>query len=106
MQNMSREELVRVLDDIRGRVASGDSFEGNLQYFISDGDHPYDVAAAYRIGNSMGQGGMTLIGVTTQDTSPVEEIACRVCGDTDGPFEQQTDGSYHCEGCIKKGGAS
>lgn len=28
-------------------------------------------------------------------------IRC-ACGDTDGPFERQPDGSYRCEGCIKK----
>jgi hypothetical protein len=28
------------------------------------------------------------------------------CGDTDGPFERQPDGSYRCEGCIKTGRAS
>lgn len=67
MQNMSRDDLVAILDDIRQRVATGDSFEGNLQYLISDGDHPYDVAAAYRVGNRMGQGGMTLIGIPARD---------------------------------------
>lgn len=67
MQNMSREELVSILDDIRERVAAGDSYEGNLQYFISDSDHPYDVAAAYRTGNSLGQGGMRLVGLPVRD---------------------------------------
>ena len=33
-------------------------------------------------------------------------IRCAGCGDTDGPFERQPDGSYRCEGCIKSGGAS
>lgn len=28
-------------------------------------------------------------------------IRC-ACGDTDGPFERQPDGTYRCEGCIKK----
>ncbi|MEU2724017.1 hypothetical protein [Streptomyces smyrnaeus] len=67
MQNMSREQLVALLDDIRERVATGDSYEGNLQYFISDGDHPYDVSAAYRVGNRMGQGGMRMVGIPVRD---------------------------------------
>lgn len=67
MQNMSRDDLVAILDDIRERVATGDSFEGNLQYLISDGDHPFDVAGAYRTGNRMGQDGMTLIGIPVRD---------------------------------------
>lgn len=38
----------------------------------------------------------------------MNEIRCH-CGDTDGPFEKQDDGTYRCEGCIKKtraGGAA
>ncbi|WP_158813198.1 hypothetical protein [Streptomyces rimosus] len=65
MRNMSRGDLVALLDDIRARVATGDSFEGNLQYLMpqaDDAEHPFDVAATYRVGNSMGQGGAVIIG--------------------------------------------
>lgn len=64
MQNMSREELLALLDDLRERVAKGDSLEGHIQYLLADIDaeHPYDVAAMYRVGNSMGQGGCVLVG--------------------------------------------
>lgn len=67
MQNMSREELVRLLDDIRDRVAAGDSFEGTIRYVIPDGpaEHPFDVAAMYRVGNLLGQGGCVVIGAET-----------------------------------------
>ena len=66
---MTTEVLLNILDDIRARVAAGDSFEGSIEYLM-----PYDedmelvegadfmVHAAYRIGNSLGQGGMRLIG--------------------------------------------
>ncbi|MFF8829280.1 hypothetical protein [Streptomyces sp. NPDC015131] len=67
MQNMSREELLSLLDDIRDRVATGDSFEGHIRYLIAEpgSQHPFDVAALYRIGNSMGQGGARIIGDQT-----------------------------------------
>jgi hypothetical protein len=50
---MSREELVRLLDDIRDRVAAGDSLDGELRFrhtgCRADVDH-YDVTAIYRVG--------------------------------------------------------
>lgn len=93
MQNMSRSELLSLLDDIRDRVARGDSLEGNLQYLLADinAEHPYDVAATYRVGNLMGQGGCVLVGA---DTGP---IRCTRCKQDDGPF---TDASL-CEACAR-----
>ncbi|WP_037573553.1 hypothetical protein [Phaeacidiphilus oryzae] len=76
MDNLSRADLLALLDDIRARVAAGDSFEGWLHYLIPDNPdaaHPFDVAAAYRIGNRDGQGGMRLIGhpqLTEQEAHP------------------------------------
>ncbi|WP_329390082.1 hypothetical protein OG211_12145 [Streptomyces niveus] len=66
---MSREELLKLLDDMRERVASRDSFEGHIQYLIADvtNEHPFDVAAMYRVGNSMGQGGCVLVGAETRE---------------------------------------
>ncbi|MFF9240053.1 hypothetical protein ACF1AL_14635 [Streptomyces sp. NPDC014801] len=93
MQNMSRTELVSLLDDIRERVAVGDSLEGNFQYLLADhtAQHPYDVAATYRVGNRMGQGGCVLVGVEPQS------IRCTRCSDEDGPFTE--DGL--CEPCAR-----
>ncbi|MFE6815957.1 hypothetical protein [Streptomyces sp. NPDC057677] len=69
MQNMSRQELLDLLDDIRARVADGDSFEGHIRYLIADrsSQHPFDVTALYRIGNRGGQGGTRLIGAEQLD---------------------------------------
>ena len=61
---MSKDELLAVLDDIRARVAAGDSFEGYLRYSIPEEPGEgvdFDVCAGYRIGNSTGQGGFRLI---------------------------------------------
>jgi hypothetical protein len=93
MQNMSREELISLLDNIKDRVASGDSLEGNLQYLLADVDaeHPYDVAATFRVGNRTGQGGCILIGA---DSGP---LGCK-CGDTVGPFDAKTG---RCETCTE-----
>lgn len=64
--NMSHEDLLAMLDDIRKRVAEGDSFEGSFQYLMPlDDDAPprsFDVQASYRVGNTMGQGGMRMVG--------------------------------------------
>lgn len=64
--NMSHEDLLAVLDDIRSRVAQGDSFEGHIEWLLpEDDDAParsFDVQASYRVGNTMGQGGMRMIG--------------------------------------------
>jgi hypothetical protein len=71
-------ELLGVLDDVRARVAAGDSFEGSLEYLM-----PYDeegvlvegadfmVRAAYRVGNSQGQGGMRLVGEQKEQAAPL-----------------------------------
>jgi hypothetical protein len=76
---MSHADLLAVLDDIRARVAAGDSFEGSLEYAIPDepteGIH-YAVRAGYRIGNSQGQGGFRLIArevPTAPDQHPTDQ---------------------------------
>lgn len=64
---MTSDELLEVLDDLTARVRAGDSFEGSLEYLmptdevVPDGTE-FMVRAAYRIGNTLGQGGMRLIG--------------------------------------------
>ncbi|MEU6768575.1 hypothetical protein ABZ916_39455 [Streptomyces sp. NPDC046853] len=94
MQNMDRASLLRLIDDIRASVATGDSLEGNIQYLLADGDaeHPYDVAATYRIGNRAGQGGCVVIGA---DVGP---LACPKCHGVTGPFDAQTG---RCEDCTE-----
>lgn len=69
---MTRDELVAVIDDIRTRVAVGDSFEGFLQYELpwsedmgdpeTDDAGGFRVKARYRVGNAAGQGGLRNFG--------------------------------------------
>lgn len=72
---MSAEALLAIIDNIRELVASGDSFEGYLNYLIPDpeDDADFAVEARYRIGNLQGQGGMRIIGTWV------------VIGEKDGP---------------------
>jgi hypothetical protein len=63
MQTMTREELVALLDDIRDRVAAGDSLEGKLQYSLAPLGQGYEVGALYRIGQLLGQGSTTIVGI-------------------------------------------
>jgi hypothetical protein len=61
---MSQKAMLQLLDDIRRRVAEGDSFEGFVEYLIPEdprSNADYDVRAAYRVGNTTGQGGMRLV---------------------------------------------
>lgn len=61
---MTTKDFLDVLDDIRERVANGDSFEGYVEYVIPDTPREgvtFDVRAGYRVGNSMGQGGFRLV---------------------------------------------
>jgi hypothetical protein len=64
---MSHEDLVALLSDVAQRVRTGDSFEGFIQWLLpEDRDAParsFDVLARYRIGNTMGQGGMRIVGI-------------------------------------------
>jgi hypothetical protein len=89
---VSKETLLALLDDIRHHVEHDDSFEGSLEYLMPipepcpecqykpmgtlppcvtcggtqeipyTDDTDFLLRAAYRIGNSQGQGGMRLIG--------------------------------------------
>jgi hypothetical protein len=88
MQNMSRTELLRLLDDMRQRVAEGDSIEGQLRYrhtgCRNDVDR-YDIAAVYRAGS-----GIRMVGVD-------QAIRCIRCRDEDGPFTDE----QLCEPCAR-----
>lgn len=70
---LSQEMLVAVLRNMADLVEQGDSFEGSIEYMLPTGDiaaaedmpdeRAYAmVRASYRIGNSMGQGGVRMIG--------------------------------------------
>lgn len=63
---LTKDELLAVLDDLRAHIEANDSFEGSFEYtFPEQGDPSGDgfrVRASYRIGNSMGQGGMRMVG--------------------------------------------
>lgn len=65
---VSKQQLLDVLDDIRARVDANDSFEGSFEYLMPDPDDPderdadFMLRAVWRVGNSMGQGGMRSVG--------------------------------------------
>jgi len=67
---MSKDELLAVLDDMRAAVARNESFEGSIEYLMPgpldiETNKEFAVMASYRVGNSMGQGGVRLIGETS-----------------------------------------
>jgi hypothetical protein len=71
---MTTAQFLAVLDDIRGRVAVGDSWEGSIEWMLPAGPTPdnpqveiepdveFEVRGMYRIGNLEGQGGYRVIG--------------------------------------------
>jgi hypothetical protein len=65
--NMDRAGLLAVLDDIRERVASGDSLEGRIQWTLPEqvGADPasYDVTARYRTGSIGAHRTIRVIGI-------------------------------------------
>lgn len=77
---MDKEVLVATLEDMRHGVAINDTLEGSIQFLLPyEGDPEgadFMVMASYRIGNSMGQGGVRLIGDTTPpDDRPQLSVA-------------------------------
>lgn len=59
---VSKDELLRILANVVEHIENNDSFEGRINYGISeDPDADFEVIAVYRIGNSEGQGGMRVI---------------------------------------------
>lgn len=65
---MTHAELTAVVKDMAAVVEAQDSFEGFIEYGMPDpedgapGDTFALVKASYRVGNSMGQGGVRMIG--------------------------------------------
>lgn len=62
---MSKDQLIKVIGDMLAAIAKDDSFEGSIEYLMpyeNDPDCDFMVRGVYRVGNSMGQGGVRLIG--------------------------------------------
>jgi hypothetical protein len=58
------DSLVQLLTDIARRIEAGDSFEGSMRYTCMEPGllrDEWEVEAVYRIGNSEGQGGVTIL---------------------------------------------
>lgn len=60
-KRLSQDDLLAVLDRIRGEVARGASMEGALTYAWSDEPGQYNVDAFVRTDNDMGQGGAMIV---------------------------------------------
>ena len=63
---LSKEETIKVFQSIITAIENDDSFQGSIEYEVVDQNNfecywEFQVFAAYRIGNSQGQGGMVLI---------------------------------------------
>lgn len=54
------ERLIELLQRTCAAIQGKDTFQGRIEYEVRDGQ-VFNVSAAVRIGNSMGQGGMILI---------------------------------------------
>ena len=59
--NVTKEELIAILQDMIDVISDDDSFEGNIEYSFGE-EKDFSVRGAYRIGNQYGQGGMRLVG--------------------------------------------
>lgn len=90
---ISQAALLSALDDIRYRVALGDSLEGSIEWLMPEGPEagPRDFAvrAAWRVGNLQGQGGMRMIGATASPAEGPESPRC-----TDWCRQQGSRGHY------------
>lgn len=61
---INKEQLVLVLRDMANLIENSDSFEGRINYTCMEDDcgkDEFHVEAFYRTGNSMGQGGVSMI---------------------------------------------
>lgn len=60
----SKKQLIAVFRDILNGLENDDSFQGNISYdAMVDGleREEFEVTGCYRVGNSMGQGGVVLL---------------------------------------------
>lgn len=71
--NLSKKDLLIIIEEIKQLIEANDSFEGQLIWSIPEkenAEHPFDVYACYRIGNLMGQSGTRVIGELQQHETP------------------------------------
>jgi hypothetical protein len=64
MAKISKAELAAALRDMAARIDADDSFEGRISYSCMEEDcgrGEFEVEAAWRTGNSEGQGGSIII---------------------------------------------
>lgn len=64
MAKVNKQQLLAILDDIRRSVEENDTMEGQISYnAMADGLEPgeFEIKGVYRIGNSMGQGGVRML---------------------------------------------
>lgn len=67
---LSKDELVDLLKMMVTEIEQDDSFEGSIEYSCLDEQcdrGEFMVRASIRVGNRNGQGGVTLVGVMTND---------------------------------------
>ena len=87
---MTKDELIVLLERALAALRADDSFQGSIAYEIRPGG-AFNVSAAIRVGNSMGQGGMMVVQEWEEEpaggacphanTQPVfDATACNDCG--------------------------
>jgi hypothetical protein len=84
---MGEDRLAAILEDMAERVRDGDSFEGSVEYLMPGPlglpaeDDQFAVQAAYRVGNTDGQGSIRLIRRcgAVEEGSPPPGLGPRVC---------------------------
>lgn len=74
---LTKEKFIELLVDLLTEVKNNDSLQGNVTY---DALHPkagpdeFEVTAYFRVGNSMGQGGVVMVDPVLEDSEPSEGI--------------------------------
>ena len=67
---MKTEDLLAMLEDVKRCIAADDSYEGSLVWEATMRKGEFEVYASYRVGNSMGQGGVVLIERSKEEETP------------------------------------
>lgn len=87
---VSKAELLAVIDNIRRVVDADDSFEGNLEYTALSPEEPLErgefmARGLWRVGNSMGQGGVRTLGDLGEDPTSrrLNQLAVAIAEITD-----------------------
>lgn len=64
MTTLNKQQLLAVLEDMKKSIENDDSMEGSINYSVmSENLKPgeFEVQAAYRVGNSEGQGSIRIV---------------------------------------------